>query len=101
MSPRCRLRYVLKAVTLTNFNRYNQRIYTDIRRVSNVTAELRRTNRSLHTCNYSVLVGFCFKTSFKNDMRALFDAIQFDLDAIMPMRMAPPATALYSNVEKD
>lgn len=32
---------------------------------------------------------------------ALFDAFQFDLDAIMPMRMAPPATALYSNVEKD
>lgn len=32
---------------------------------------------------------------------ALFDAFQFDSDAIMPMRMAPPATALYSNVEKD
>lgn len=43
---------------------------------------------------------FCFKQVFKMTC-ALFDAFQFDLDAIMPMRMAPPATALYSNVEKD
>lgn len=53
MSPRCRLRYVLQAVTLTNFQPDNQP-YT----FSNGTAELHRTTTKLHTCNYMVLVAF-------------------------------------------